>query len=980
MILHHLRPPRQPERQGVGHHGLVIDAGAGWQAEFRLLGSIEIVRDGQVLDPLAAQPGCVLAMLLLGEGDVVPTDKLIDAIWGERPPDEPRNAVQVYVSRLRRLLTGAAGVAIGTAGRHGYRMEVPPDSVDIRQFRRLVTEARSAGDDRAAELLDTAVALWRDEPFGGAAGDWLHRQITPTLTEERLRALEERARVFGRLGRHGEAIGELSVLLAEDPTREGVAAELMSALHQTGRTAEALAVYRDLRACLVDELGIEPGETVRRRHESILAGDTDTGEPAGPVVPAQLPGDATLFVGREELVRALCEHLATATGTAPRVAVVTGPGGSGKSTLAIHVGHRVRSAFPDGQLYATLSGGAAPADVLADFLLALGVAEATIPVTVDQRAALFRSTVADRRMLVALDGAVDPAQVRPLLPASPGSAVLITSRSRLAALEVSSRMSVEGLTGRESLDLLASVLGADRVTAEPAAAADLARWCGHLPLALRVSAARLTNRPQWPISALARRLSDERARLDELRLGDLDVRASFALSYRQLDPPAARAFRTWSVAAAGTLPPAAAAAMLGAGSRDADILADALIDLHLVELVAGERLRVHDLLRQLGRDLAAEEDPRADRVDALGRLTAWYTHGFAAALGAAFPGIRHARYLLPGPPSVARFADTTSALSWLDTERSDLVAVVVDGARHEAIPPPDLAWLAANFGRYAGPRGYLTDWRRLCDAAVETAKRFGDRRAEARATIALGAVANRSAELDAAANHLGWAAGELLDSGEATEATAMGNLALVYESLQRRAEVIEHLTRAHDVYRQVGDTRGQATALTHLGRQRVHLGHLDEATDNFGQALSLTESLRATDAQAAAHNGLAEALRRRGQTAEADRHFRRALELVDGTNNLEAEATAWSGLARLNTDAGRAGAAIELLERAVTAYRTGHFDYELASALVELATLLRSVGQRERADTCLTEARTLAAHLAPAQAERVHTGIEAASR
>ncbi|MGH3761450.1 BTAD domain-containing putative transcriptional regulator [Actinophytocola sp.] len=951
---------------------------AGWSAEFRLLGSVEVVRDGRPLASLAAQPRCVLAVLLLGAGDVVSTDRLIDAIWGERPPEEPRNAVQVYVSRLRRLLTGAGSVVIGTAGRHGYRMQVPPDSVDLFRFRRLVAEASSAGGARVVDTLDEALALWRGDPFGGAAGDWLHRQVTPTLEAEYLRAREERARALGRLGRHGEAIGELSTLLADHPTHEQVATSLMSALHATGRTAEALAVYRDLRAGLVEELGLEPGEAVRRLHESILAGDGAAGEepgrPGGPVVPAQLPADVPLFVGRDDLARSMCDRL-TARGAAPRVVVVAGAGGSGKSTLAVHVAHLVRGEFGDGQLFATLSA-ADPVDVLADFLLALGTPQARIPGTLEQRAALFRSATAGRELLVVLDDARDAAQVRPLLPGHAGCAVLVTSRSRLAALEATDRVPVEGLPAAEAVGLLSSMLGAERVAAEPEAAAELARHCGHLPLALRVSAARLTNRPQWPIRMLAERLADERARLDELALGDLDVRASFMLSYQQLDPDAARAFRLWSLAAARSLPEQAAAAMLGAARRAADAVAETLTDLHLLDLTPTGHLRLHDLLRQLGRDLAGELDLPEVREDALGRLTGWYAHSFAAALAAALPGVRPARYLLPGAEAAARFGTAAEALSWLDTERAALAAVVLDAAGRNLIPPRDLVWVAANFGRYAGPRGYLTEWRQLCRSAVDAAQRFGDRRSEARAMIAMGAVAHRSHELDAAADHLRWAAGEVLDSGDPTEATAIGNLALVYESLQHRGEVVAHLTRAHDIYEQVGDVRGQANALVHLGRQRTELGDLDEASSLFGRALELIGPLAAADLEAGAHNGLADAARLRDQPAAADRHYQAALEIGGATKNPEIQGTALAGIARLRSAAGRTAAAIDHLEQAISAFRYGQFDSRLAPALVELGALLRGSGQSERADICLAEATALASRLGGAEANVVRARID----
>lgn len=946
---------------------------SGWRAQFRLLGPVEVVRTGG-MEPLPAQPRCVLATLLVSAGEVVTVDRLIDALWGEQPPGNARNAVQVYLSRLRRLLDGAAEVHIETEGRHGYRMHVPPASVDLHRFRDLVAQARNAEPVRAESLSMQALRLWRGEPFGGAAGDWLHRQLTPGLLEERLQAQELRASCLSRLERHGEATAELSTLLAEHPTREQLAESLMVSLHHTGRTAEALAAFRDVRQRLVDELGIEPGIGLRRLHESILA-DTDDGGPAR-VVPAQLPADVSRLLGRTDTLTELVAELTGADGATPRIATITGTGGVGKSALAIHVAHRVRTSFPDGQLYASLTGAdgwpVEPADVLAEFLLALGVDTAGLPAP-EQRVALYRSLLADRRVLVLLDGAVDVSQVRPLLPGSAGCAVLVTSRSRLAGLAATHRTELGGLVTEASVGLVASVLGPRRVAAEPEAARRLAELCGQLPLALRVSAARLTNRRQWRIATLVDRLSDERARLDELRLGDLDVRASFALSYQHLAPDAARAFRLWSAAACDSLTDTAAAAMLDVPRSESDRLADALIDLHLLESVGEDLLHLHDLLRQFGRELIGENGDDTEVVDAVGRLTAWYLHGFSAAMVRSFPGLRTVRLLSPAP-EVPAFASPQVALEWLERERSNVVAVALDAAERGVIPPKDLSWLANAFGRYAGQRGHLRQWHALARAAVEVARRFGDLRSEARAMVALGGAAHRLSELEAAAAHLADAVGRLQDSGDATEASAMGSLALVYGSLQRSDEVMRHLLRANEIYRQVGDRRGQASTLADLGRQRNEIGDHHQAMADFRQVIALSRELSAADLEADGQNGLAEALRELGDHAGADEGHRRALDLLAGRRHLAAEAAALVGLAGGRRRANDRRAAVEYLERAATAYRDGQFDVELALVLADLGALLAR-DQPERATVCHDEASEIAERLATVQADRIRARI-----
>ncbi|MQA11698.1 MAG: tetratricopeptide repeat protein [Pseudonocardiaceae bacterium] len=954
-----------------------------WRAEFRLLGAVEIRRDGHVVRPLAAQPACVLAVLLLGAGDVVSTDRLIDAVWGERAPDDARNAVQVYVSRLRRILAGADNVRVTTAGHHGYRMDVPAGDVDLYRFRSLAKQADGiAADDAdaALALLEEAVALWRGVIFDGAAGDWLHRQLAPALVDEQRRAREQRARLLGTVARDPEAIAELSALLAEYPTRESVARELMAALHRDGRTAEALAVFSDLRTSLVDELGIEPGAEVRACHEAILA-DTTADETAGdtdPVaVPAQLPGDVPGFVGRAEQIQGVVDHLAEQADLA-KVVLIAGAGGAGKSALAARLGHTVRGRYREGQLYAHLGGRqpAEPADVLAGFLGALGVPDSRIPVSTEQRAALFRSIVAERDVLVVLDDATSAEQVRPLLPGTARCAVLVTSRSRLATLDATYRVTVGGLTDAEAVELLTTTLGAERADAEPEALRRVITLCGNVPLALRVSAARMTNRPGWRIAELADRLSDEHARLDQLRLGDLDVRASFTLSYAQLAPGAARAFRLLALAEATWLTETATATMLDVAVPAADEVLDPLIDLHLLDLIDGSRLRIHDLLRQFGRELASSSDAADAADDARARLAAWYVHSAEAAIAAAVPGARSSRLLLPAPPHHETFTATAAAVRWLESERANIAAVVCDAASRGLVPPSDLVRVASSFGRYAGPRGHLASWRKLAEAALTTARRFRDHRSEARAMVTVGALEHREHELDDAATHLRAAARELADSGGPTAATAMNNLAHVYEALQQRSKVLEYVTRAHDIYVQVGDRRGQANTLTAMARQRSELGDHAEAESAYRQAIGLATDAGAVDVAAGAHAGLADVLSITGKYADAHRHYQTALRQIGGSHNRWLEGVVLAGLGRLYSADGRLAQAVDHFERAATAYRDGAFTFELAITMTDLGHALIDLGQGDRGAACLHEVAELTTTLAPPHRAHVQAHLD----
>ena len=654
---------------------------------FRLLGPVE-VRAGEDWRGIGAPKWrSVLAALLIHPGQIVSADTLIGELWRDEPPARAANLVSIYVLRLRRLMDDPDGHLLVTRA-PGYLLRVAGDDTDALLFEAMVRDGRrafAAGDpERAARRLTEALGLWYGRPLADVPPTPLVEAEAERLSELRLGADELRITAELALGGHDQAVAELRRLLADHPLREGLWLLLMRALDGAGRHAEALEAYGQARDAISGQLGVDPGAELRQLHADLLAKDTAPAgvitvsipggtvllrgddppgtppvlgglpvpsNPPGPpgpargasrraaLGPAQLPADITDFTGRDEQVKRLSDLLsgigASGDPGAVRIAVVAGAGGLGKTSLAVHAAHRVRRRFPDGQLYVDLLGATAaalpPGDVLARFLRDLGVDGRDIPVDEAERAARYRTTLARRRMLVVLDNARDAAQVRPLLPGSASSAVLVTTRSRMPDLASTKLVDLNVLDDDEALKLFVKVVGEERAAAEPEATAELLDACAGLPLAIRICAARLVTRSGWTIRAMAGRLTDEHRRLDEMRAGDLAVRASFEVSFTSLPPSTdkrgidpALAFRLLGLWHGPSISSAAAAALFGVPEYSAEDALEVLVDTHLLESVATDRYRFHDLLRVYAAERAEADLLAAERDAAVTRLLTWY--------------------------------------------------------------------------------------------------------------------------------------------------------------------------------------------------------------------------------------------------------------------------------------------------------------------------------------------------------------------
>ncbi len=917
---------------------------------FQLLGPLRVDVDGQPVLLGGTKQRMLLAHLLLNLGRPVRAAQLVDVLWGAEPPTSAAANLQTYVWRLRRAVPfdDAAGDGLVTTGT-AYELRVPPESVDAYVFRETCARARAEGDPEVAlAALREADRLWRGDPLADLPAVPAWEAELSGLSEARLTATEDRLALQVRLGHHGTVIEELGALLAEHPYRERLWQQYLLALAASGRRADALAAYADVRERFVANLGVEPGPALRDAQAAVLRGDRPGPEDRLQATGVhQLPSDITDFVGREAAVDELLTALAPRPGTfAAPVAVVSGPPGTGKTVLALHVAHRLRAAYPDGQFYVDLDAtGDRPLDpavVLADFLHALGVFGAGLPDGPTARAALLRSRLAGRRMLVVLDDAATAAQVRPLLPADGGCAVLVTARSRLPELGAHSvELAVFG--AGESRRLLAAVAGADRVAAEPAHAADIVEFCGHLPLAIRIAGTRLAGRRAWSLRTLRDRLADEPARLSELRVGELAVRQSFELSVRQLPEDGVRAFGRLALLGGREFPAWAVDALLGRPAHD---VLDTLVDANLVAVVGpgpgGQpQYRLHSLLQCHAREVL-EAAPAEERAAAFRRAVSALlslVKRAAAELPEAFGTVMGEPVGWTLDPAVERSV-VTEPLEWFGAQRATLARTVEMAA---AAGEAELAWqLAAALVPFHDLRGHYDDWHTCHEHALAAVRAAGDPAGEAALLRGLGQVHLYRDEYGEAHRALTRAAelfAQLGDRhGEAFAVAGLGTLGRVGD---RPAEALPHYLRALDGFRAVGDGGGEAQMLGSLGAVCRVLGKPAEAAARLSAALAIARDIGDSHREAKVRTELGAVHRETGDFAAAERELAAALGILEGLHDERCTAYALLGIGETLLATGAAARARGLGERALDVFRdTGNQSGE-GEALILLARCRR---------------------------------------
>lgn len=606
----------------TGHSQEELDDN-GREIFFRILGPLQVIIHGKPIRLGRNRQLTVLAALLLHTNRIVPVNSLIDAVWRSAPPATADKQIQTCVWRLRNAFAAAgAPVDLIETEQGGYRIRLDDEDLDAHAFEKAVRRARdlvAVGElEPATAEYRSALALFRGQPLADLSGP-LTYAVAAHWEERRFSVLEEWLDVGLTLGRHAELISELKPLVAEYPMRERLCAQLMTALHLSQRRAEALTVYRNNRLTQINNLGLEPGAGLQELHQKILSGEPIAPPPAVPQrtwppakVPAQLPPQIKDFTGRRELLHRVTSDLRGDSG--PRVVALAGCGGTGKTALALHAGHSLQQHFPDGRLYADLRGQTDPAppqEVLHGFLDALGVPEQRIPAGLAARAALFRSVTATKRLLIVLDDVAECTRYEALLP-SGDSAVLCTGRSSLLKIPGLTEYRVDGLPTDEALDLLASLVGVERVFAEVDSARRIARLCGHLPLAIRAAGARLRARPRCTLRSFTDRLSTQQNRIAELSIGCLDMGARLASSLDQLPPAGYRLWLRLSLCDLEYVPEWMVSAVSDRPGDDTQRLLDALVNLHLLavapdEVSGGPTYTFNPLVRDHARQRAAAE-------------------------------------------------------------------------------------------------------------------------------------------------------------------------------------------------------------------------------------------------------------------------------------------------------------------------------------------------------------------------------------
>ncbi|MET9153398.1 BTAD domain-containing putative transcriptional regulator [Streptomyces griseoflavus] len=960
---------------------------------FGVLGPVRAWRDDEPVATGSPQQRALLAALLLREGRTATAAELIDALWGGEPPSQALAAVRTYASRLRKVLD--PGVLVSESG--GYAVRGLGDgALDLAAAQELATEAekaRSGGDlSRAREVLNRALSLWDGETLAGVPGPYAEAQRA-RLEEWRLQLVEAGLDMDLEQGCHAEAVSELTALTAAHPLRERLRELLMLALYRSGRQAEALAVYADTRRLLADELGVDPRPGLRDLQQRILRADPALAEPSAPVAeaaaapvrPAQLPATVPDFTGRASFVRELSEALASASGPEARVMAVSalaGIGGVGKTTLAVHVAHAARSAFPDGQLYVNLQGAGArsaePETVLGSFLRALGTPDAAVPDTLEERAALYRSVLDGRKVLILLDNARDAAQIRPLLPGTAGCAALVTSRVRMVDLAGAHLVDLDVMSPEEALALFSRIVGEERVASEREAALDVVAACGFLPLAIRIAASRLAARRTWTVSVLAAKLADERRRLDELQAGDLAVKATFELGYGQLEPAQARAFRLLGLADGPDISLAAAAAVLDLPADDTEDLLESLVDTSLLESAAPGRYRFHDLVRLYARACAErDEQPPSEREAALSRVLDFYLTTAAQVFAIERPGDRLIDHLEPTRYDGLRFSERQDALDWLYSEANSLLSSARQAVQGDSIRRGvDLLWAAKDLGE-SGANS--KQYELAAVAAKEAARSAGDRHAEGRARTALVNVHLVAGRYDEAEEEASRAVELARAVGDFIALYWAGNDRGIIALIQgRNGDAEEHLLTAIEGSREDGNAPLEASALCNLSRVRLAMGNTAHAIELALEGIRIYDRLGLTLRLANARYALGLAYTSAGRAAEALTELTEALRIFRANRQRLWEGTAHFRIAQAYFAARSPAKAAQHAEQALAVGCIGG-DRTRANVLTTLGESLDALGQVDRARACWREALSLYEQTGAAEAEGVRARLSPAS-
>jgi DNA-binding SARP family transcriptional activator len=934
-----------------------------------VLGPLAAYRDGLPLALGAGMRRAVLGMLALHEGIALHREAFVDVLWEGDPPATAALLIQSHIRRLRGLLgPGQSGPRIITVGA-SYLLEVAASELDVIEFAGLASRADDARADgeysTACELYARALGLWRGEPLADVDILRGHPAVIG-LGQRRTEVVLKYAEAASAAGWHELVLPHLYELTHREPLNERAHAQLMIALAGDGQQAAAFGVYEDVRRRLAAELGVDPGAEVSAAHSRVLrqqvvahaARPARTGPAARhadhaghPLIPRQLPSATRYLVGREaELgVLARLARQARGNGGAAVICAIGGSAGIGKTTLAVHFAHQVARRFGDGQLYVNLHGfgpsksPVTPAEALRGFLGALGVAPQQIPQSEQAQEGLYRSLLAGKRLLVLLDNARDEERVRPLLPGSSGSLVIVTSRNQLAGLAATdgaTLLTLDVLTPAEARDLLASRIGIERTAAEAEAVDDLARLCALLPLALSIAAARAVADEHLPVAAVASGLRQARNRLDALSAGDpaSSVPTVFSWSYQNLGTSAARMFRLLGIHPGPDISIPAAASLAGVPDEQARDALSELAHAHLISQLVPGRFTCHDLLRTYAAERARAIDDAEETRAATHRMLDHYLH--AAHAGARLLHQGREPLTLDGPcPGVTpeRLGDHEEALAWFKAEHEVLLAAIELAV---ATGFDTHAWqLPWTLVTYLYRRGHWDQWASTQRTALAAARRQGDRVGQARAHVELGYI----------------------------------NTYVPPASYQ---EAVSHLEQALALYRELGDRAGQARVHNALSNSLEQRGHLTEALGHAEESLALYQTAGTPDAYANALNMVGWLRAQLGDYERGLRDSRRAFILHREARNRHGEADSWTTIGYAHSQLGSHRVAIISYERALTLRRELGDRHNEASILGHMGDAYHAAGNLGAARNTWQEAMGVFDDLRHPDAAQMRARIE----
>lgn len=914
-----------------------------------VLGPLRVTRDGWPVTLTATKLRCMLALLAIQPGSEVSRDEIADALWPDTPPATWQNLLHTYAARLRRLWPAGPDNPRIESTPNGYRLTSDARHLDVLRFLDLTDgHLGQGGDDPVTmNMLAEALDCWRGAVCADLPDHLGQHPAAVALHQRRLGSALRYADLALDGGEHAAAVTRLRGLAEVEPLHEPLHARFILALVGSGRRADAVETFHRIRVRLDESLGLYPGAELAAALAHALRDDEQPAPgTATPVAPAQLPAQASAFIGRTGELTFLDKLLESDTPTAT-VAVIHGTAGVGKTTLAVYWARRVAHRFPDGQLYINLRGydpaGPAldPSAATRAFLEALGVRPDHLPASYPAQQGLYRSLVADRRVLVVLDNARDAGQVRPLLPTAAGSMALVSSRDSLVGLIATDHarpVPLDLFSRDEARDFLADRLDNDRASTEPEAVNQIIGRCARLPLALAITAALAVSHPERSLAAVAEDMTGT-GDLETFASGDpaTDLRAVFFWSYQTLTSGGARLFRQLGLHPGPTITAAAAASLRGQTRAASRVLLDELHRAHLVTVDSPGRYTLHDLLRSYARELAFSDESPTDRDAALRRTLDHYLHSAHAADQLLYARLDAITPLEPDPGIVAEsFTDPAAALAWFDAERTVLLRAIDLAA---TIGRHTHAWqLAWTVSMFLNRRGHWQDWADAQQTAIDATANRNDL-GQAHAHRLLGLVylrLNRADEAHVQLRHALTLFRQLAD--QAGEANTERGIGRTYARQGRHDRALAHTRRALDLFRSTGNRAGEASALNASGWYHAQLGQPQIALEQCREALAIQQESGDESGQANTWDSLGYAHRALGEHVSAIACYRRSLVLYQSVDDQYGRADTLRSLGETCLEAGDPQAAREAW-RASLEILTGIGHPDAAALRVRIAGL-----------------------------------------